>query len=217
MQIFVRTLRLKTITLDVESSETIEDLKAKIYEKELGIRPENQRLIYCGKQLEEGKTLENSRRASFLISLLLIYTSLPLDLPSELSCGVKDFCFTMMHLVPVRDSMAMDNLKANVAIGPGLKANLSSWKINGLDISSWAGFAMFSSQLHSPTSCHGGGHAVECGERPVVVEAELVATGDGCCLSPPLCRDTGVSFFFPRTIPPLKRPQLLLFISAGER
>ena len=59
MQIFVRTLRLKTITLDVESSETIEDLKEKIYEKELGIRPENQRLIYCGKQLEEGKTLSD--------------------------------------------------------------------------------------------------------------------------------------------------------------
>ncbi|KAJ6414134.1 UBIQUITIN [Salix koriyanagi] len=57
MQIFVRTLSLKTITLDVESSETIEELKAKLYENDLGIRPENQRLIYCGKQLEEGKTL----------------------------------------------------------------------------------------------------------------------------------------------------------------
>lgn len=53
-------------------------------------------------------------------------------------------------------------------------------------------------------SCHGGVHAVEFGERPVVVEAELVATGGGCCLSPPLCRDTGVSFF--------SFPLLLLFI-----
>ncbi|KAG5244685.1 ubiquitin-40S ribosomal protein [Salix suchowensis] len=57
MQIFVRTLSLKTITLDVESSETIEELKAKLYENDLGIRPENQRLIYGGKQLEDGKTL----------------------------------------------------------------------------------------------------------------------------------------------------------------
>lgn len=40
---------------------------------------------------------------------------------------------------------------ANVAIGLGLKANLSSWKISGLDISSLAGFAIFSSQLHSPS------------------------------------------------------------------
>lgn len=40
---------------------------------------------------------------------------------------------------------------ADVAIGLGLKANLSSWKISGLDISSLAGFAIFSSQLHSPS------------------------------------------------------------------